>query len=410
MKFLKTISVDEFRTILKNYAQLPLGEESVPLSKAYNRCLARKIESNIDVPHFRKSRMDGYAVRAKDTFGAEEDNLIPLKVIEKIQAGDIPQQEVHEGECTYVATGAAIPEGADAVVMVEFTDEQEDATILISRAVTPGTYVVKVGHDIKKGEFIAERGHLIDLSTIGVFAGCGVEQVTVFKKPKVSLMSTGNEIISHDTKDLPIGKIYDINSYVLKQAIENTGAIVDHLGIVKDDFAELEKKIKEGLEKSDIVILSGGTSKGEGDLGPQVLETYDDIEMMVHGVRIKPGKPIIFAKMPNKMIFILPGYPTSALSCFYVFIENFLRTLSGLPLKERFAREYEVGERIYSTVGRHHFKTVEIREVDGIKKIFPIKKGSEAITTLYNADGYIEIEELENIIEKGDKRITYLFQ
>ena len=181
------------------------------------------------------------------------------------------------------------------------------------------------------------------------------------------------------------------------------------MGVIKDNYEEMKKALDKALETSDIVIVSGGTSKGEGDLGPQVLEAYKEIETMVHGVKIKPGKPIIFAKLKRKIIFILPGYPTSALSCFYVFIDNFLREISGYPLREKFSKKMEVGERIYSTIGRHEFKAVRIQEVDGVKKIYPIKTGSEAISTMFYADGYIEIDELESIIEKGDTRRIYFF-
>ncbi len=213
-----------------------------------------------------------------------------------------------------------------------------------------------------------------------------------------------------NVKELEIGKIYDVNSVILKQAIENTGVLVEFFGILKDDFNELKRVIDEALKNSDIVILSGGTSKGEGDLGPKVLEEYKDKEIMVHGVRIKPGKPIIFTKFGNKMIFILPGYPTSALSCFYVFIENLLRKNSGYPLKETYSKHFEVGERIYSTIGRHEFKTIQIKDVNGVKKIFPVKTGSEAISTMFYADGYVEIDELESIIEKGEKKRVYFFK
>jgi len=222
-------------------------------------------------------------------------------------------------------------------------------------------------------------------------------------------MSTGNELVSHDVQELEIGKIFDINSITLRQAISNTGSEVNYLGIVKDDFEELKKRIEQGFKESDIVILSGGTSKGEGDIGVKVLDTFDNIEVQVHGIKIKPGKPLIFAKLENKIIFILPGYPTSSLSCFYVFIDDFLRRLSGYPLRTKVAQEYEVGERIYSLIGRHHFKPVELKEVDGVKKIFPIKTGSEAISTLFYSDGYIEIEELEELVEKGDKKIFYTY-
>ncbi|NVM36424.1 MAG: molybdopterin molybdotransferase MoeA, partial [Candidatus Lokiarchaeota archaeon] len=330
------------------------------------------------------------------------------ELIETIQAGDIPQKKLNKGQCSYIATGAAIPENSNGVVMVEFSDKQENK-VLISTAITPGTHIIEIGNDVKKGDIIVEKDTLIDLATIGILASCGIKEVSVYKKPIVSLISTGNELVSQDIKELEIGKIYDINSIILKKAIENTGVQVNFLGIIKDDYKKLKNAMDNALENSDITILSGGTSKGEGDLGPRVLEDYNDIEILIHGVKIKPGKPIIFAKMEKKILFILPGYPTSALSCFYVFIDNFLRKMSGYPLREKFSKDIEVGERIYSTIGRHEFKAVKIQEVDGKKKIFPIKTGSEAISTMFYADGYIEIDELESIVERGDKKKVYFF-
>jgi len=408
MKFLRTIKVEEFKSLLESIPKIKGKEEKIHLEEAYNRVLFRDVLSHIDVPHFRKSRMDGYAVIAKDTFLAEEDNLIELKLIETIPAGAKPQKKISSGQCSYVATGAAIPENADGVVMVEFS-EKIGNRILISKAITPETNIIKVGHDIQKEQIIVKKDRLIDLATLGVLASCGIREVSVYEKLMVGLISTGNELIDSNAKELEIGKIYDVNSIILKKAIENTGVLVKFYGIIKDDFSELKRVIDEALNSCNIVILSGGTSKGEGDLGPKVLEEYREKEIMVHGVRIKPGKPIIFTKFSNKMIFILPGYPTSALSCFYVFIDNFLRKNSGFPLKETNSKHFEVGERIYSTTGRHEFKTIRIQEVDGVRKIIPIKTGSEAISTMFYADGYIEIDELESIIEKGEKRRVYFF-
>ncbi|MHA1658475.1 MAG: molybdopterin molybdotransferase MoeA [Promethearchaeota archaeon] len=408
MKFLKTISVQKFKNMLDDIPGIILEKEIIPLEKSFNRVLSRDIKSELNVPHFRKSRMDGYAVIAEDTFGAEEDNLVSLELLESIQAGDIPLRKLERGKCSYVATGAAIPDNADGVVIVEYTERIENK-ILISKSITPGIYVINIGYDVKKGEIMCKKDTLIDLPTMGILSACGINQVPVYKKVLVSLISTGNEIVSHNVKELKIGKIYDINSIVLKQAIKNTGVNVKFLGVVKDDFKKLKNIIDNALIESDIVILSGGTSKGEGDLGPEVLKTYKDIEIMVHGVRIKPGKPLIFAKFVNKMIFILPGYPVSSLSCFYVFIDDFLRKISGYPLKKKKSKKIEVGERIYSTIGRHEFKQVKIEEVDGVTKIYPIKTGSEAISTMFKSDGYIEIEELEAIVEKGVKRRVFFF-
>ncbi|MFX0003513.1 MAG: molybdopterin molybdotransferase MoeA [Candidatus Hodarchaeota archaeon] len=408
MKFLKTISVEEFRRILDSIHRIEIEEEMVNLDNSFNRVISKDIISKINVPHFRKSRMDGFAVIAEDTFGAEEDNIIELELIETIQAGDIPQKRINKGQCSYVATGAALPENSNAILMVEFT-EKTDNKVLISKAVTPGTHVIAIGHDVKMGDIIVKKDKSVNLATIGILASCGIKEIPVYKKPKVSLISTGNELVTQNINNLEIGKIYDVNSFVLKKALENSGVEVNLLGIVKDEYKDLKNVMDIALKISDIIIVSGGTSKGEGDLGPKVLEDYDDIEIFVHGVKIKPGKPIIFVKLKEKIIFILPGYPTSALSCFYVFIDNFLRRMSGFPLRETFAKEFEVGERIYSTIGRHEFKAVKIQEKDGINKIFPIKTGSEAISTLFHSDGYIEINELESIIEKGEIRRVYFF-
>ncbi|MFW9785573.1 MAG: molybdopterin molybdotransferase MoeA, partial [Candidatus Heimdallarchaeota archaeon] len=376
---------------------------------SFKRIISKDIVSRINVPHFRTSRMDGYAVIAEDTFEAEEDNLVELELIDTIKAGEIPQRKLKTGQCSYVATGAAIPDNSNGVVMVEFTEKLINNKILISKAITPGTHIIEIGHDIKKGDIIVKKDKLIDLATLGIFASCGIRDVPVYEKPIVSLISTGNELVNQDTEELEIGKIYDVNSILLKKALENTGVHVNFLGVVRDDYEDLKNAMDTALENSDIIILSGGTSKGEGDLGPRLLEQYKDIEIEVHGVKIKPGKPIIFAKLKEKIIFILPGYPTSALSCFFLFIDNFLRRMSGYPLRDRFSKELEIGERIYSTLGRHEFKAVQMQEVDGKKKIFPIKTGSEAISTMFYADGYIEIEELESVIEKGDKRMIYFF-
>ena len=408
MKFLQTIKVEEFKKILRSIPKIKTSVEIIPLEEAYNRVLFRDIVSPIDVPHFRKSRMDGYAVIAENTFLAEEDHFIEFELIETIPAGEKPQNQLSTGQCSYVATGAAIPEKADGVVMVEFSEKIEDK-ILISKAITPGTHVIEIGHDIQKEQIIVKKDRLIDLATLGVLASCGIRELPVYEKLKVGLISTGNELVSDNVVELEIGKIFDVNSIILKKAIENTGVSVEFYGIIKDEFNELKHAIDIALKNCDIVILSGGTSKGEGDLGPKVLAEYEDKEIMVHGVRIKPGKPIIFTKFGKEMIFILPGYPTSALSCYYVFIENFLRRNSGYPLKESFSKQLEVGERIYSTIGRHEFKTIQIKDVNGVKKIFPIKTGSEAISTMFYADGYVEIGELESIIEKGEKKRVYFF-
>ena len=211
MKFLRTIKTDELKDLLDSIPKLIVDEEILPLEQCFKRVISRDIKSNINVPHFQKSRMDGYAVKAEDTFGAEEDNLISLKMIESIKAGDKSQKKVNKGECSYVATGAPIPEGADGIVMVEFTEKLGNE-ILISQAISPGTHVVKIGHDVKKGEIICKKNRIVDLPTLGILSSCGISQINVYRKPLISLISTGNELVTFGSKELDVGRIYDVNS------------------------------------------------------------------------------------------------------------------------------------------------------------------------------------------------------
>jgi len=231
MKFLQTIKVEEFLNILEAIPKVKTTEEIIILEEAYNRVLFSDIISPIDVPHFRKSRMDGYAVIAENTFLAEEDNFIEFELIETIPAGEKPQKQLSTGQCSYVATGAAIPEGADGVVMVEFSEKIEDK-ILISKAITPGTHIIEIGHDIQKEQIIVKKDRLIDLATLGVLASCGIRELSVYEKLKVGLISTGNEMFSDNVAELEIGKIFDVNSIILKKGIENTGVSVEFYGII----------------------------------------------------------------------------------------------------------------------------------------------------------------------------------
>lgn len=231
MKFLKAIQVEELKKLLNSIPKIVSEEEIIPLEEGFNRVVSRDIISDIDVPHFRKSRMDGYAVIAEDSFGAEEDNLLTLKLIETISAGDRPLKKIEKGQCSYVATGAAIPNNANGVVMVEFTEKEGDK-VTISKAITPGTHIINIGHDVKKGDIICKESSLIDLPTLGLLSSCGISQVSVYRKPIISLISTGNELLTHETQKLEIGKIYDVNSIVLKKAIENTGAKVKFSGVL----------------------------------------------------------------------------------------------------------------------------------------------------------------------------------
>ncbi|TFF88645.1 MAG: molybdopterin molybdenumtransferase MoeA, partial [Promethearchaeota archaeon] len=298
-KYYRALHINKVRKLLdKNFFYNP-KKEKIDILKAEGRKLAEDIISPINVPHFDRSMRDGFAVKAKDTFGADEENPITIKVVGNLLAGELPKKEINDNECIQIATGAPIPVGADAVVMVEYTNLLDNNQVEIFRSAVPAEYIIKKGNDIKKDTKIINKNKIINSRDIGALAAIGMEKIIVYTLPKIDLYSTGNEIIPIDKK-LVLGKVYDINSHTLYVSIKNTGAIVDFKGILPDDVRISKESLKKSLKQSDMVILSGGTSKGVGDLFPSIIEDLGDIKLLIHGIRVKPGKPTLFASLMVK--------------------------------------------------------------------------------------------------------------
>ncbi|EKF86309.1 gephyrin-like molybdotransferase Glp [Methanobacterium formicicum] len=398
-EFLNLMDPDDVKKVIDSL-NIERKIEMVTLSDAYQRVLAEDVYAAIDLPPFDRASMDGYAVQAQDTFGASEDDPITLDLIEKIRAGDDPSQKVRKGTCSEVGTGAPMPEGSDAVVMVEVTDIQENK-VQILEAVTPGTNRALRGSDIQKGKFLLAKGTLLTADKIGALSAIGLEKIPVFAKPTVAVISTGNELIKPD-EELRHGKLYDINSESIANAVKSCGCIPLASTIAKDDYDSIKNKIDE-YKHADVIITSGGTSAGAGDVLRQVVE--DMGEVLVHGISVKPGKPTLIGTLPDEdvdiILFGLPGYPVSALMIFHGFVAPFLRGVAGVKkfMEKQKVSTLKLSRRYHSARGRSHLVLVKIEE----NIAHPILKDSGAITALADADGYFEVPKNVEIIEKGEE-------
>ena len=396
--------------ILENVPSKPAETERVPIYEAYNRVLAEDIIAPFDVPTFNRSVVDGYAVRAEDTFGAEEERPVKLKLIGRINVGEAPRISINPMEAAEIATGAALPKGANATVMIEYTNQQ-DNEVLIYRPVVKGENIIKPGDDIKRGEKILKEGEVLGPRKIGVLAALGFTEVKVYSRLKVAIISTGPEIVEPGNPLQP-GKVYNINSYTLSAAVNELGVIPINMGIVLDEEKEIENAIKTALENADAIITSGGVSVGPKDLIPKVLAKLGKPGILFCGISIKPGKPTTFAVIDGKPVFSLPGQPTSALFVFFTLVRPALMQMAGIREEKSIQTvEAYAGEKMFPARGRKTFVMVTLKR-DNLGRLIanPVPKGlSGAITTLTKANGYVEIPENRQFIEYGEKVTVHLF-
>ena len=386
-----TIPLEEARALIEQ-ASMPIDRrERVRLVDANGRVSAADVSSSRDVPPFSRAGMDGYAVIADDTFGASRYEPKTLRVIEKVYTGQVPTLRVEPGTAVEIATGAPMPAGADAVVMVEET-EKAGGEVRILTPVYPRQNVGRQGADIVIGQVVIKSGDVLNPSRIGALAALGVGEVEVFQKPAVAILSTGNEIVDPGVELQP-GQIYDINKFTLSAIIQEHGAIPKPFATAHDTIEALERAI-DACISCDVLVFSGGSSVGERDLILDVIGRKGDI--LFHGIALKPGKPTVFGTIQGKPMFGMPGYPTSCLSNAYMLLVPALRRIARLGPKPLATVSLPLGQRIVSTTGRHQFYTVRI--VDGLA--MPAFKASGDITSMSNADGYIEIPAQTDIVEK----------
>ena len=407
-QFLEVLDRDE----AERRWRLVVGRDSLPnetigLDVALDRVLAEDVRATVDVPGFDRSNMDGFAVRAADTFGASEEEPVRLRLNAEILAtGILPGTEVEAGTATTIATGGMLPRGADAVAPIEITDADpaDPAFVLVRAPRVPGAAVSFAGTDMGRGETVLFSGSRLTSRETGLLAAIGRVEVAVVRRPRVAILSTGDEIVQPGETMRP-GLVFDSNGRILADAVRELGGDPIFFGAFRDDVGALREALARGLAEADVVLLSGGTSKGEGDLNAIVVAELEP-GILVHGVALKPGKPICLAAEGKKPVVILPGFPTSAIFTFHEFVAPLLRDLAGLPSEARETRLAHLAIKTQSERGRLEYLLVGLVESEGETSdagqrltAYPMGKGSGSVTSFSRADGFVRIDRNTEIVE-----------
>lgn len=385
------ISVEKALKLLLQHAPFKRPAElNLPIDKSYKMVLSRDIISPEDLPSFSRSTVDGFAVSSSDTFGATEIMPSYLDVTAEILMGERPEFVLKKGECARIATGGMLPEGADSIVMLEYSQQIDERMIEILRPVSPGENVIPVGEDARKGECILKKGRRLRPQDIGALAGLGMTDIWVYEKPRVSIVSTGDEIVPADRPVKP-GQVRDINSYTLAGSISDAGGIPLKKGIFSDRYESIKDVVETSLNNSDMILITGGSSVGTRDMTSRVVDDLGMPGVLFHGVSLKPGKPMIGGVIDGVPVFGLPGHPAAVNVCFEVFIRPVLEIQSGCG-ETRFDKakrtvQARIAKNISSSPGREEHIGVALEERDGELWAMPLLGKSGLITTLTRADG-----------------------
>lgn len=403
MKMFKVSSVEEAkRKLRENFKEYKLDVEVIDISKAVGRILAEDVFSNVNVPHFRRSTVDGYAVISKDTHGASESLPAFLQIIGEVHMGKAAEMIIKTDRTVYVPTGGMIPNGADCVVMVEYTEKLDEENIAINKTVSPKENMIDIGDDIREKEKVLSKGSKLRPQDIGVLSSIGVDKIGVFKLPTIAIISTGDEIVDPSANARP-GQIRDINTYTLSAMAEEAGCIVTKKVVLEDEFQILKNALEEYINNNDIVIISGGSSVGIKDITGKVIDEIGEPGVFVHGIAIKPGKPTILAKVKNKAVFGLPGQPVSAMIVFKVFVEYLIKYIQDIDTEIEHSIEARFASNIHSAQGRETYQMVTL-EKDGTEWLAkPVFGKSGMITLMSKAKGYIKIETNKEGVANGEK-------
>ncbi|MEW9669299.1 gephyrin-like molybdotransferase Glp [Ammoniphilus sp. 3BR4] len=391
MKFFNVKTVHDTLSIIRENYQPFRQPVLVSLQDALGRVLAQDIHSSENVPPFPRSTVDGFAVKARDTYGASDSLPAFLDITGKIEMGQAADRLLQEGQAQYIPTGGMLPPGADSIVMIEHVEELGDL-LNVFKQVAPGENIVQAGDDVREGALVMEAGRRLRPQDLGVLSSIGQTEIWVYPRPIVGILSTGDEIVPPEKKELAPGEVRDINGVTIGAAVAKYGAEVIYAGIVRDDYDEFLQRAKELFEKVDFMLLSGGSSVGTRDFTVQVLEALGQPGVLVHGVSIKPGKPTILAKAGNKPIMGLPGHPASAMIIFDLFAIPILEQIEGLHRQTADTRlEARISRNIPSAVGRSDYVRVRLEErLDGLWAV-PVFGKSGLISTMADSDGIVEI-------------------
>lgn len=399
MEFLHLITLEEACSLIEESTSLSLPVEEVTLYKALDRVIGETILSPEDLPPFTRSVMDGYAVKAQDTFGATEEEPLYLKIKGEVLMGEEAREELSSKEAYSIATGAMLPPGADAVVMKEYTSLPTEEEVEIRKSVAPYESIVQAGDDLTQGEEVLKKGHLLKAAEIGVLSALGITSIPVFRRPKIGIISTGDEILKAEESPKE-GQIRDINSYSLATAVLESYGEPLLKGIVKDSYRLLKEAVEESLEEVDLLLISGGSSVGSRDVTVPLLEDLSLGSLLFHGVAIKPGKPTIAALINDKPVFGLPGHPVSVLVIYHLLVKPLL--FQAMGLKKPLSFKATLTRTIFSSPDREEFVPVHLKEERGLLAT-PIFGKSSLITTLVNTNGLIQIPLDVEGLEKGEE-------
>jgi molybdopterin molybdotransferase len=409
VEFFKLKTVAEVLTLYEQFEAL--DAEVVSLADAWNRVLAESVVAPADVPEFNRSTMDGYAVRARDTFGAGPGNPAWVTVSGEVAMGEEALVPLAPGQVMRLATGGMLPPGADAVVMVEYTQELADQTLEIYRSLAPGENVVQRGEDVLAGTTLLPAGLRLRPQDLGLLAAMGVPEVPVRRRPRIAIIGTGDEIVPVEAPLRP-GQMRDANAYALAAQVAAMGAEPVPLGLVPDCLEPLVAKMAAALKKADLVLLSGGSSVGARDLAVAAIQSFPEADILVHGVAISPGKPTILAKIKNKPLFGLPGHPVSAMIITEVLVRPLVDRLLGDPGPYQFwgrTIPATLSRNLASTPGREDFIRVHLRSEGEIIWAEPVLGKSGLISTMVKAEGLLRIPLNTEGLEKGDQVEVLLF-
>lgn len=413
---MKLLQVDTIQVLEnkfdKYFSGMEKKQEEVALTKALGRYLAEDISADMDTPAFRRSVVDGYAVRGADTFGASESIPVFLESVGSVHMGEESTLFIDSGHTAYVPTGGMIPQGADAMVMVEYIDRLGDNMISINRAAAPNENIMNIGDDFRKGDHFFSKGHRISAKDVGLLAACGKGRLAVYRKPLISVISTGDELVPPDRKP-GICQIRDINAYAIAAYAEDLGAEVIDIVIVRDDAEDCYKAVSKAMERSDMVILSGGSSAGNMDFTKEVIASLGKPGVVTHGLAIRPGKPTIIGIFTDrdelKTVIGLPGHPLSSITVFDVVVGSFLKKYYLGNEEEPMSITAKITENIHAGEGRTTYQLVNLHRENNSGEnpgkswlATPIRAKSGAIAQLAKAHGYVSISEGSEGLRAGE--------
>ncbi|MEW9096488.1 MAG: gephyrin-like molybdotransferase Glp [Clostridiaceae bacterium] len=408
MDLFNVVSIDQTKKIIEENINLEVSYETIKLEESLGRVLYEDIVANIDVPGFNRSTVDGYAVYSKDLFGASESMPSMLTLKGEVFMGKEPEGGLDfPGDCYYVPTGGMLPEGADSMVMIEYTDKLDDNTILANTSVAQGQNIVKKGEDILKGEVIIKAGVKLRPYEIGVLSSLGYTKVPVYKKPKIAIISTGDEIV-HPHEEPKLGQVRDINTYLLYASVKADGGEPISYGVIRDNYELLKSTMEKALRECDAILVSGGSSVGKKDQTYKVIESLEKSKMLIHGIAVKPGKPTIIGKVDNKIIFGLPGHPLSCAVIYDVVVKPYIHKALGYE-EILFPTQCKFDINYHKAKGREEYLPITLEWREGEIIASPVFGKSGLITGFSKAWGYIRIDKNEEGLKEGQTVYAFKF-